>query len=180
MKSLVDAISTNERSKLLFTLIPYYVVTVGLFYILNLLAARNILLILFVVVPILLLTISLAWPVLKNQRLILNGRSANFFLAYCIVFSLLTDLPFVSGKRQTITGTETLTPKTLFGYNALEDWHYKLAPKAKPDHNSIVLALQETDPNNTRRGLIRILQKATAESAKLVVIDYHLKDPTTL
>ena len=167
----------DQRIRILLYAIPAYIGALYLTDLLDFLSQKDLRLILIVLVPSLFITGYLALPLFRKNRIALGGGNISFFIAFCISFTLLTNLAFISGSREPITSTDTKPPPSLFGLDLIEDWHFKLAPESKLDNDILVVGLPSFEgmlPMISRGIFLRLMEKANRENAKALVFDYTL------
>ena len=162
-------------------LVPAYVGILVLLHVNEALADIDLRFLLLVLIPSIVLTVVLAWPLIRKKRIALTGGWINFIIAYLVCISLLSEMQFLVGSRIEITGTEITPPVRIFGLDFIEDWHFAFSKKSDLEHDAIVVRTWSdnsgtVDLSELRNCFMGLISKSIRDSAKLVVLDYALID----
>jgi CHASE2 domain-containing sensor protein len=132
-----------------------------------------------VLLPLLIVVVVLARPIVRDRRLILGGGFLPFFVAYCLLFAIAAGTRLLEGQRAIVTGFEDQAPSNVLGLNRLGDWHYLVARPAPPMNDIVIVTLPSfvgstrEEARLTQAGLIA---RAVDRQARGIAFDYVLEE----
>ncbi len=136
-----------------------------------------------VLAPVLVVAVVLGYPLVRDRRLLLGGGFLPFFVTYCLLFALAAGTRLLERPRVVLAGFEDEAPSNVLGRGWLGDWHYRIAPRAPPMNDIVVVTLPSFEGDTLeldRRTLAGLIVRATAHQAKGIALDYTLTDSSLI
>jgi hypothetical protein len=134
-----------------------------------------------VLLPLAIVAIVLARPLVRERRLVLGGGFLPFFVVYCTLFAVAAGTRVLEGRRVTLAGYEEQAPSNVLGLARLGDWHYLFVRDAPPANDLLVIRLPSFDSVpvfEARRTEASLIASAVGNQAKGIAFDYDVSQPS--